>query len=108
MGRWKARSPYQSPPAHPRKHRRYAVAMSWRRPVAAWAGPALILGFTLFAFRGFVFHDRLTNEHPDLLAFWLPRWTFLGRMIAAGHVPVWNPFEMAGYRFASDPQSGWL
>src|SRR5437762_3253746 len=24
--------------------------MSWRRPVAAWAGPALILGFTLFAF----------------------------------------------------------
>jgi hypothetical protein len=84
------------------------VAVWLRRTAGAWAGPVLILGFTLFAFRGFAFHDRLTNEHPDLLAFWLPRWTFLGRSIAAGHVPVWNPFEMAGYRFAADPQSGWL
>lgn len=82
--------------------------MSWRRIAAAWAGPLLITGLVLFALRGFVFHDRLTNEHPDLLSFWLPRWTFLGRQVAAFHVPLWNPFEMAGYRFAADPQSGWL
>ena len=23
-------------------------------------------------------------------------------------MPLWNPFEMAGYRFAADPQGGWL
>jgi hypothetical protein len=82
--------------------------MSWRRVLAAWAGPLLIVALAMFALRGFAFSDRLTNEHPDLLAFWLPRWTFLGRSVAAGMVPIWNPYEMLGYRFAADPQSGWL
>lgn len=82
--------------------------MSWRRVVAACGGPVLIAAFVLFALRGFVYGSRLTNEHPDLLAFWLPRWAYLGRSISAWHVPVWNPYEMLGYRFAADPQSGWL
>ncbi len=82
--------------------------MSWRRVVAAWAGPVLIVALVLFALRGFAFSDLLTDEHPDLLAFWLPRWSFLGRAIADGTIPIWNPFEMLGYRFAADPQSGWL
>jgi hypothetical protein len=82
--------------------------MSLRRIATACAGPLLIVGVVAFALRGFVFHDALTDAHPDLLAFWLPRWTFLGRSLAAGHVPIWNPYEMAGYRFAADPQSGWL
>jgi hypothetical protein len=82
--------------------------MSWRRLAVTIAGPLVIIAVVLFALRGFVFHDLLTNEHPDLLSFWLPRWTFLGRAMAAGHVPSWNPFEMTGYRFAADPQSGWL
>ncbi len=82
--------------------------MSLRRIAAACAGPLLIVAFVAFALRGFVFHDALTDTHPDLLAFWLPRWSFLGRSIAAGHVPIWNPYEMTGYRFAADPQSGWL
>jgi hypothetical protein len=82
--------------------------MSLRRIAAACAGPLLIAGIVVFALRGFVFRDALTDAHPDLLAFWLPRWTFLGRSIAAGHVPTWNPYEMIGYRFAADPQSGWL
>jgi hypothetical protein len=79
-----------------------------RRLLAACAGPALIVACVLFALRGFVFQDRLTQAHPDILTFWLPRFAFLGRSIAAGHVPLWNPFEMAGYRFAADPQGGWL
>ena len=79
-----------------------------RRALAACAGPALIVGCVLFALRGFVFQDRLTQAHPDILTFWLPRFAFLGRSLAAGHVPLWNPFEMAGYRFAADPQGGWL
>ena len=75
---------------------------------ASWLGPLLILGSVLFALRGFIVDGALTNQHPDLLTFWLPRWSFLGDSIAAGRVPLWNPFEMAGYRFAADPQSGWL
>jgi hypothetical protein len=79
-----------------------------RRVGSACAGPAVIVAGVLFALRGFAFHPLLTNHHPDILAFWLPRFAFLGREVAAGHVPVWNPFEMLGYRFAADPQSGWL
>lgn len=80
----------------------------WRRAAAAYAGPALIVALVLFALRGFAFHPLLTNDHPDLLSFWLPRLGFLGRSLAAGHVPLWNPYEMVGYRFAADPQSGFL
>ncbi|HWL91483.1 MAG TPA: hypothetical protein VNP90_08995, partial [Actinomycetota bacterium] len=77
------------------------------RRSASWLGPVLIIGCVLFALRGFLF-GGLTNQHPDLLTFWLPRWSFLGDAVAAGRLPLWNPFEMAGYRFAADPQSGWL
>jgi hypothetical protein len=79
-----------------------------RRIAAAWGGPLLIAIWVLAALRGFVGGGHLSGAHPDLLTFWLPRWTFLGRSIAAGHIPLWNPYEMAGYRFAADPQSGWL
>ncbi len=78
------------------------------RRMAFWLGPVLITGSVLFALRGFLFDGGLTNQHPDLLTFWLPRWSFLGESVAAGRIPLWNPFEMAGYRFAADPQSGWL
>jgi hypothetical protein len=78
------------------------------RRAAGFAGPVLIGVCVLFALRGFVLDAGLTNQHPDLLTFWLPRWAFLGRSLAAGNLPLWNPFEMAGYRFAADPQSGWL
>jgi len=86
-------------PTTPGRGRRFTVAI---------AGPALIVAGVLFALRGFVFADRLSDAHPDILSFWLPRFSFLGRSIAAGHVPLWNPFEMAGYRYAADPQGGWL
>ncbi|MGZ8629434.1 MAG: hypothetical protein ACXWZF_00500 [Actinomycetota bacterium] len=79
-----------------------------RRAAISLAGPAVIVAGVLFALRGFAFGDRLSDSHPDILTFWLPRFSFLGRSIAAGHIPLWNPFEMAGYRFAADAQSGWL
>ncbi len=75
---------------------------------AFWLGPLLIIGSVLFALRGFIVDGALTNQHPDLLTFWLPRWAFLGDSVAAGRIPLWNPFEMVGHRFAADPQSGWL
>lgn len=76
--------------------------------VLAAAGPALIVGAVLFALRAFVFQGLLSNQHPDLLAFVMPRLAFLGRSLAEGHVPLWNPFDMTGTPYAADPQSGWL
>ena len=79
-----------------------------RRLVYAVAGPALIVVSVLIALRGIAFLPNLSDQHPDVLSFWLPRSCMLGRAIADGHVPLWNPFEMSGTWFAADPQSGWL
>jgi len=79
-----------------------------RDALAGAAGPLLILGSVLFGLRGFVFANLLSSQHPDLLSFVLPRLSFLGRSLAQGHVPLWNPFDMAGMPYAADPQSGWL
>jgi hypothetical protein len=79
-----------------------------RRALATVAGPALIVVTVLIALRGFAFGGLLSNQHPDILSFWLPRSCLMGRSLSTGHVPLWNPFEMAGTPFAADPQSGWL
>jgi hypothetical protein len=79
-----------------------------RRAAGVAGGPALIVASVLIALRGFAFANLLSNQHPDILSFWLPRSCLMGRSLAAGHVPLWNPFEMAGTPFAADPQSGWL
>ncbi len=79
-----------------------------RRLLVVGGGPALIVAGVLFALRGFAFLPLMTNQHPDVLSFWLPRSCLLGRALSSGHVPLWNPFEMAGTPFAADPQSGWL
>jgi len=76
--------------------------------LAAAAGPALIVVMVLFAMRGVAFRSDLTNQHPDILAFWLPHFCFLGQSLAHGHIPLWNPHQMAGMPYAADPQSGWL
>ncbi|MEX0988727.1 MAG: YfhO family protein [Actinomycetota bacterium] len=79
-----------------------------RRVALAAAGPALIVVLTVFAMRAFVFDTALTNQHSDILSFILPRLSFLGRSLAEGHVPLWNPFHFAGAPYVADPQSGWL
>ena len=79
-----------------------------RTILSGFAGPALIIGSVLLALRGVAFLPHLTDQHPDILSFWLPRSCMLGRALAEGHVPLWNPYEMAGTWFAADPQSGWL
>lgn len=83
-------------------------AQRLRRVVVAVAGPALIVVCALIALRGFAVLPRLTNQHPDILSFWLPRSCLLGDALSEGRVPLWNPFEMAGTPFAADSQSGWL
>ncbi|HEX9234967.1 MAG TPA: hypothetical protein VF972_01670, partial [Actinomycetota bacterium] len=72
------------------------------------AGPGLIVGSVLVVLHGFWLSARLTNQQVDQLAFWLPRWCFLGRTLAHGHLPGWLPNQFAGVPFLSDPQSGWL
>ncbi|HEX2069000.1 MAG TPA: YfhO family protein [Actinomycetota bacterium] len=69
-------------------------------------GPALILGTVVIVLQGYAFGGKIANG--DLPTFWLPTFCFLGRNLAAGHIPAWNPFVMAGAPFAADPQSGWM
>jgi hypothetical protein len=71
------------------------------------AGPLLIASAVAVVLRGFVF-GRVSNQHPDLLAFWMPTYCHLGRSLASGHIPAWNPYVMGGAPFAADPQSGWM
>ena len=93
-----------APPADVARTRRFPRAAR----LAPLAAPTLIVTSVLIALRGFAFGGLLSNQHSDILTFWLPRACFMGRSLAAGHVPLWNPHEMAGTPFAADAQSGWL
>jgi hypothetical protein len=75
---------------------------------AALAGPALIVAAVLIVLHDVAFRGMVSNQHPDLLAFWLPNHCFLGKSLAAGRIPAWNPYSLGGTPFAADPQSGWL
>ena len=81
-------------------------------PLPPWmrgaAGPLLIVVAVFVVLKGFAFTGRLSTQHPDLLGFWLPTYCFLGKSLAAGHLPAWNPHVMGGIPFAADPQSGWM
>jgi hypothetical protein len=72
------------------------------------AGPALIVVSVVLVLRGFVFHNLVSNQQPDLLAFWMPMYCALGRSLRALQIPQWNPLAMGGAPFAADPQSGWM
>jgi hypothetical protein len=78
---------------------------SWAPAVA---GPILIVAAVLVVLHSFAFGGRLTLQHVDVLSQWLPTYCFLGKSLAAGHIPAWNPFVMGGVPFAADPQSGWM
>jgi hypothetical protein len=88
------------------------AAPMWSGPVARWAirlaGPVLIVLGPAIVLHDFWLGSRLSTQQVDLLPFWLPRWCFLGRALAAGHIPTWLPSQFGGVPFASDPQSGWL
>jgi membrane protein YfhO len=71
-------------------------------------GPIVIVAGVLVVFHSSVLGSRVPSQHPDILGFWLPTYCFLGKSIAAGHIPAWNPHVMAGVPFAADPQSGWM
>ena len=72
------------------------------------AGPALICASVLTVLYLFAFRGRLSIQYPDVLPFWLPSYCFLGKSLASGAIPAWNPHVMGGVPFAADPQSGWM
>src|SRR6266540_321129 len=84
---------------------RQPVARSWAMIVA---GPVLIVTGVLLVLHSVVFSRSFSPQLNDVLAWWLPNFCFLGKSLAAGHVPAWNPHVMAGIPFAAEPQSGWM
>jgi hypothetical protein len=79
----------------------------WTARLAPFAGPALIVVAVLIVEHAFWLGGLLTNQHEDILGLTLPTYCFLGKSLAAGHIPLWNPFTLGGTPFAADPQSGW-
>ncbi|HEV8420111.1 MAG TPA: hypothetical protein VGR13_02005, partial [Actinomycetota bacterium] len=77
-----------------------------RRTIAALAGPALIVAAVLILMRDFAFAGKVTGG--DIARYWLPMHCFLGRSLAAGHIPSWTASALSGTPFAADPQSGWM
>jgi len=77
-----------------------------RRLTAVLLGPLVMVVGVLILLRQFVFSGRLTGL--DVLRVWLPTYCYLGKTLAAGHIPGWNPYTLGGVPFAADPQSGWL
>jgi hypothetical protein len=81
-------------------------ARGWRDVASGLAGPILIVGAVLLVLHAVVFQGLITLG--DISTYFLPRYCFLGQSLAAGHVPAWSPYSMAGAPFAVDPQSGWM
>ena len=77
-------------------------------PRAAWsieaAGP-LLIAVAVLATMWRTALGRIPNG--DALTLWVPLWTYLGRTLHAGHLPLWQTNLMSGAPFASDAQSGW-
>jgi hypothetical protein len=84
------------------------VRLAGRSILAALAGPLLIVSSVLAVLHDFAFRGLITFTQADVAAYWLPTYCHLGRSLAAGQVPAWNPHALAGAPFAADPQSGWM
>ena len=72
-----------------------------------WTGPVAILAAVLIVLHDEAFSGQITTQHVDLLPQWLPTFCFLGKSLASGHLPAFNPYALGGTPFAADPQSGW-
>lgn len=79
-----------------------------RALAAAAAGPALIVVSVLVVLHDLAFGGLAPSQQNDVLGFWLPNHCFLGRSLAAGDIPEWNPHVLGGLPMAADPQSGWM
>src|SRR5207302_11208652 len=85
------------------RHTYTPMETSWRHAAAA---SALIIVSVLIILHEFVLRNVISLA--DVRTAWLPIYCFLGKSLAAGHIPAWNPYSMSGAPFAADPQSGWM
>jgi hypothetical protein len=96
----------------PRRVQREAEGAHASTKAGAWAvraaGPVAIVAAVLVVMHSVAFSGLLSNQHVDVLSMWLPTHCFLGKTLASGHIPAYNPHVMAGTPFAADPQSGWM
>jgi len=74
---------------------------------AAVAGPLLICAGVLTILHLVLAGTSFPGQY-DLRGYWLPTYCYLGKSIAAGTMPAWNPHTLAGTPFIADPQSGWF
>lgn len=79
-----------------------------RAALRSLAGPLLIAAAVILVLHDIILGGRVGNQNPDVLTVFLPNHCFLGRSLAAGTIPGWNPFTMGGAPFLADPQSGWM
>ena len=70
---------------------------SWRHAAVA---SALIIVSVLIILHEFVLRSVISLA--DVRTAWLPIYCFLGKSLAAGHIPAWNPYSMSGAPFAAD------
>ncbi len=73
---------------------------------ASLAGPLVIAVTGAWILRAFLFQGLTTES--DVITFWLPQFTELGRALGDGHVPAWTTHVLGGQPFAADPHSGWM
>lgn len=81
------------------------LALFGRLPADAW-GPAAVVGATAVAAWPLVVGGTMVGQ--DTAAFFYPVFRALGRRLANGDLPGWNPHQFAGVPFAADPESGWM
>ncbi|MFN2388399.1 MAG: hypothetical protein ABR575_02155 [Actinomycetota bacterium] len=81
---------------------------SLARGALALAGPLLIVAAVAVVLHDFLFGGYISSQNPDLETVFMLNHCFLGRSLAAGQIPGWNPYVMAGTPFIPDPQSGWM
>lgn len=89
--------------AEPRKQ------VTWLRRLIPFAGPMLIVAGVLIVLHDFAFFAKLPSQNRmDTIGYFLTNHCFLGKSLAAGRIPAWNPYSMGGIPFAADPLSGWM
>ena len=79
------------------------LALQWTRGATPLAMAALA-AFTLLALARWILADLVVPW--DSKNQFYPMFRFLADSLAAGELPLWNPYHFAGYPTVADPQSG--
>ena len=81
------------------------TALSQDRATRTLAVACLAAVAICIALAPLLLHGLLPNSY-DADGFFAPRWAELGRALHAGHLPLWDPYALAGTPLAGDAQAG--